>query len=411
MDENAKWDRRLRFAYSAEPPRSSPRARGKPQYANLSLFVAALLLGACGDFEPHFQDERGNSAGTAGFAGASAVGGSTSGGNAGAAGSAGGGMMTNRGGSSGVGGSSADGGRAGDGSGGKAAASGSDGGSGISGASGVAGRGGAAGAAGAGGGGGNVSIPRGTCCASGDCLCHGPDPSGLTSANGPFDTATFTISTGTVHYPTDAEPPFAAVALCGGFLNTGPEMAPWGPFYASHGIVTIITTTTGADLPDLRATKLLASIEAIKAENTKSGSPLNGKLAGRYGTSGYSMGGGGTTIASVTDPTLRSSVGLAPWAPVGDNVRVPTLLLCGATDGTAPCDMSETAYTAIDATTPKMMVIIPATAHLAWFGPKDAGDGISGETALAFQKVFLEGDERWRPFLLQAGGTKTTNIE
>jgi hypothetical protein len=188
-------------------------------------------------------------------------------------------------------------------------------------------------------------------------------------------------------------------------------MAPWGPFYASHGIVTIITTTTGADLPDLRATKLLSSIAALRAENTRSSSPLHGKLAGRYGTSGYSMGGGGTTIASATDSTLRTSVGLAPWAPTGANVRVPTLLLCGATDGTAPCSMSDTAYTDIAAPTPKMMVTIAATSHLEWFGPTEAGGGISGESALAFQKVYLEGDERWRPFLLESRGTVTTNIE
>jgi pimeloyl-ACP methyl ester carboxylesterase len=251
----------------------------------------------------------------------------------------------------------------------------------------------------------------GTCCADGDCLCHGPAPTELTSANGPFQTSTFTIETGTVHYPTDAPPPFAAVALCGGFLNTGPEMEAWGPFYASHGIVTVITTTTGADLPDLRARKLLASIWAVDAENTRSGSPLNGKLAGRYGTSGYSMGGGGTTIASASDPTLLSSVGLAPWAPTGTNVTVPTLLLCGATDGTAPCSMAEGAYLGIADSTPKMMVTIPATDHFGWFGPTDAGGGISGETALAFQKVFLEGDERWRPWLLQSRGSSTTNIQ
>jgi dienelactone hydrolase len=138
---------------------------------------------------------------------------------------------------------------------------------------------------------------------------------------------------------------------------------------------------------------------------------LNGKLAGRYGTSGYSMGGGGTTLASVTDPSLKSSVGLAPWTPVGENISVPTLLLCGASDGTAPCSMADGAYTAIPATTPKMMVTIAGTAHLDWFGPTDAGGGVSGETALAFQKVFLEGDERWRPFLLEARGTLATNIQ
>ena len=255
-------------------------------------------------------------------------------------------------------------------------------------------------------------IGSGTCCSDGDCLCHGPDPTGLTSSNGPFNTASYTISTGTVYYPTDAEPPFAGVALCGGFLNTGPEMETWGPFYASYGIVTVITTTTGADFPDVRATKLLAAVDELKGENGKAGSPLSGKLAGRYGTSGYSMGGGGTTIASGQAPTLRTSVGLAPWGPDGNGVQVPTLLLCGDADTVAPCTQAQGAYTNIPNTTPKMMMSIPGTTHFNWFSPTDAGGGMSGETALAFQKVYLEGDERWKPFLLQGRGSAvTTNIQ
>jgi hypothetical protein len=58
-----------------------------------------------------------------------------------------------------------------------------------------------------------------------------------------------------------------------------------------------------------------------------------------------------------------------------------------------------------------MMVVISGATHLNWFGPTQAGGGVSGETALAFQKVFLEGDERWRPYLLQSRGTVTTNIQ
>ena len=188
-------------------------------------------------------------------------------------------------------------------------------------------------------------------------------------------------------------------------------MAPWGPFYASHGIVTVVTNTLGTDGPDIRATKLLAALTQLKAENTKSGGPLNGKLAGRYGTSGYSMGGGGTTLASSTDSTLRTSIGLAAWGGNGTGVTVPTLLLCGSADTVAPCSMSESVYPAINANTPKMMVNIAGATHFNWFNPTDAGGGNSGETALAFQKVFLEGDERWRPFLLQTRGTKTTNIK
>jgi len=190
-------------------------------------------------------------------------------------------------------------------------------------------------------------------------------------------------------------------------------MADWGTFYASHGIVTVITTTTAIDLPDLRATKLLAAIEELKGENTKSGSPLLGKLADRYGTSGYSMGGGGTTIASGTNATLKASVGLAPWGASGAGVQVPTLLLCGGSDTTAPCSMTDSAYTQIPAATQKMKVSIDGVSHLDWFGPTIAGGGTSGKYALAFQKVFLEGDQRWKPLLLSAptNGTATTNLQ
>jgi len=195
----------------------------------------------------------------------------------------------------------------------------------------------------------------GECCQGGDCLCHGPVPSALTSARGPFKTATFRIAAGTVHYPTDAEPPFAAVAICGGFLNTGPEMASWAPFYASYGIVTVITSTGAADIPAIRASKLLETIKQLKAENTKSGSMLNGKLSGRYGTSGYSMGGGGTVMASVQDGSLKTSVGLAPWDGDGARVKVPTLLFCGNVDTVAPCLMAEGVYAGISDPTPKMV--------------------------------------------------------
>jgi dienelactone hydrolase len=262
-------------------------------------------------------------------------------------------------------------------------------------------------------GGTTVVVGKGECCSDGDCLCHGPAPTELTAKAGPFKTAELKLSLGTVYYPTDAEPPFAAIALCAGFTNTGPEMADWGPMYASHGIVTIITTTGAADDPGTRGTKLLAAIAQLKTENSGTSSPLAGKLSGRYGTSGYSMGGGGTTMASGTDATLKTSIGLAAWGGTGRNVKVPTLLLCGGSDTVAPCNMSEPVYTAITEPTPKMMISIPGVTHFDWFGPLDAGMGTSGKYALAFQKVYLEGDERWKPLLLSkpSSGTMTTNIK
>jgi pimeloyl-ACP methyl ester carboxylesterase len=219
------------------------------------------------------------------------------------------------------------------------------------------------------------------------------------------------MSTGTLHYPTDAEPPLAGISICPGFTNTGPEMAPWGPFYASWGIAVVVTNTEGLDPPNVRGDKLVAAIEELKKQNIGSG-PLAGKLSDRFGTSGYSMGGGGTTFASAKAPSYRTSVGLAAWGPDGTNVKVPTLFLCGDTDTVAPCSGSETAYNAMGST-PKMLVKIPNANHFAWFGPGDAGQGISGAYALAFQKVYLEGDERWKPLLVAkpSSVSVTTNIQ
>jgi hypothetical protein len=249
----------------------------------------------------------------------------------------------------------------------------------------------------------------GKCCPDGKCLCHGPDPKGLTSAKGPYKTASYTIAgTGCVFYPTDAEAPFAAVTIADGFLGAGGcgsfQTGQWGPLYASWGIVAMIVDTGSSDQPNVRGRALIKGITAFKAENTKSGSPLNGKLSGRYGTSGFSMGGGGTSYASQTDKTLLSSVALMPWGPVTSGITTPTLVVCGSSDGTAPCAQHGSGlYRGIPNTVQKMRVQI----NSGHAGQPSSGGGKSGEYGLAFTKVFLEGDLRWRPFLVSAASEES----
>jgi hypothetical protein len=224
--------------------------------------------------------------------------------------------------------------------------------------------------------------------------------------NGPYQTSSFVSSTGTIYYPTDANPPFSGVSICPGFLNTGPEMTSWGPFYASWGIVCVVTNTGAADLPNVRGTELGNAIQDLKTQNTTSGSALYGKMAGRYGTSGYSMGGGGTTFASEADTTLKTSVGLAAWGPDGTTVQTPTLFICSDSDTVAGCSGSTSAFSAMPGGVPKMLLDIPGQSHFNWFNPTDAL-GESGEYGLAFQKVFLDGDDRWKALLstMPASGT------
>lgn len=213
---------------------------------------------------------------------------------------------------------------------------------------------------------------------------------------------------GCVFYPTDAPPPYAAVAIADGFGGSGGcdsvQTQEWGPLYASHGIVSMIIETGTGDQASARGAALIEAIAAFKAEHEKSDSPLFGKLAGRYGTSGFSTGGGGSAVATQTDATLLSSVAIMPWGSESAG-SVPTLIVCGESDGVAPCSAYGTkAYAAVGGMAPKMRVTV-ASGHN---GQPSAAMGATGAHALAFQKLFLEGDERWRPLLVAAMSDEST---
>jgi dienelactone hydrolase len=213
---------------------------------------------------------------------------------------------------------------------------------------------------------------------------------------------------GCVYYPSDAQPPFAAVAISDGFGGSGGcdsvQTNEWGPFYASHGIVAMIIETGTGDPPNARGQALLDSLAALKAENDRAGSPLHENLAGRYGTSGFSNGGGGTTYAAASDKSLLTSIAVMPWG-FADGGSVPTLIFCGTNDSIAPCEAHGTpGYAKLDASTPKMRVTVMSE----YDGQPSAGMGSSGAYALAFQKVFLEGDQRWRALLVAAKSEATT---
>lgn len=256
-----------------------------------------------------------------------------------------------------------------------------------------------------------AAMGDGSCCADGNCLCREEPPSALTDEDGPYEVDSYAHSAGCIYYPTDAEPPFAAVAISDGFGGSGgcgrTQTDGWGPLYASHGIVAMIINTGSGDQPNVRGQKLGAGIDAFKEENEDSASPLHGKLAGRYGTSGFSMGGGGTSYASRDDSSLLSSVAIMPWGPVNSGVEVPTLVICGSSDTIASCSShGNSLYNGIDDSVSKMRVVVQS-GHA---GQPTAGGGNSGKYGLAFQKLFLEGDERWRP-LLASAESEESNIE
>jgi dienelactone hydrolase len=217
---------------------------------------------------------------------------------------------------------------------------------------------------------------------------------------------------GTVYYPTNAEPPLSAVVMCPGYSATQSSIADWGPFFASHGIVLVtIDTYTTLDQVTQRADQLLDALDDLKAENTRLGSPLRGDLsAERYGLAGWSMGGGATWIVTADHPELKSAVTLAGHnLTAGGSVgslgsRVPTLIMNGATDVSilGGLGQSESAYEAIPNSTPKLLYVMALEGHFSW-GTPATNNNASGRYVLAWEKVFLEGDQRYQRFLLERG--------
>jgi dienelactone hydrolase len=264
-----------------------------------------------------------------------------------------------------------------------------------------------------------------TCCSDGDCVCRGANPSLTTlESNGPFRYGSYSwgfptwgYGGGTIFYPTNAEGPYSAVVMCPGFTAAKSSIEDWGPFFASHGIVLmVIDTITTLDQVVQREDEILSALDALKQENTRTGSPLKGKLSkDRYGLAGWSMGGGATWLATAAHPEIKSAVTLA-----GHNLtasgglgslgsRVPTLMMNGALDTTilGGLGQSEDAYDAIPSSTPKLLYVMAFDGHFSWGTPTTNGNA-SGRYMLAWQKTFLEGDTRYRKFLLEPGPNATT---
>lgn len=251
----------------------------------------------------------------------------------------------------------------------------------------------------------------------------GPDPtkdSASGAAMGPFKTGNLTMgykdmpgfASGTIWYPTDeaAKPPYACISVVPGFTAPESSIREWGPFLASYGIVTFtIMTNSATDQPDQRATALLDALESCKAENERTDSPLVGKIdKARLGVAGWSMGGGGTLIASSKTPSLKAAVSFAAWGPMGGAMNMVPVLMFEATADPLAANMSDDYYMSTPDSVSKMLFEVEGAGHDVANSPKNQM-GIIGLYGLSWFKVFLEGDMRFKQFLTAPKPSITTS--
>ena len=260
---------------------------------------------------------------------------------------------------------------------------------------------------------GETAAPAGDCPAG--AICHDATPSASTSRAGTHKVERYTIPRssehggGTVYWPGDVES-FSGAVYCPPLTGVQRMYADWGPFLASHGIALVtMDTRSTSDSVQSRGGQLAAMVKQFRGDATRSGSPIAGKLnPQRIGTMGWSMGGGATWIAAAKDPTLKSSISMAGHNATGGGAgnsrgtTVPSMQLAGQTDTTILGGMgqSQGVYGIIPESTPKILYVVRGVGHMSWGGPT-AATASAGEMTLAFQKTFLDGDTRWKKFLVK----------
>ncbi|MCW8194117.1 hypothetical protein F6455_04880 [Proteobacteria bacterium 005FR1] len=211
----------------------------------------------------------------------------------------------------------------------------------------------------------------------------------------------------TVWYPANKQQPFGAVAISPGYTETQDAISWWGPFLASHGYATLIFNTNGPkDFPDLRAKGLMAALDILTGENSRSGSPLEGKLAtDKLAVMGHSMGGGAALIAAHGhSDKIRAAIPFTPWQPNADfsGVTIPTLIIAGEGDNIAKAaEHSRLHYDAIPETTIKGYLEFTGGNHFIGNNQRSNLEVHPqiGRYALAWLKLYVDGDDRYRPFI------------
>ena len=231
--------------------------------------------------------------------------------------------------------------------------------------------------------------------------CEGVTVENLSNP-GPFEVLTLNESDGirigpdysgaTIYYPVNATPPFASIAIVPGFNSLPFTVEQWGPFYASHGVVTIIIGTNSLfNFPEARALALLDALDTIRAENSRINSPLEGALnLNQLAVSGWSMGGGGAQRAAVLDDRISGVVALCPYLLNANlNHESSLLIFSGENDPTAPPGIhADIHYDSTPNETNKLLFEIDNGNHSVANSP-NGGNGIIGKIALTWLKLFL----------------------
>jgi hypothetical protein len=220
------------------------------------------------------------------------------------------------------------------------------------------------------------------------------------------------VHNATVYYPKNAGA-VGALVFCPPFTIQQSGFRAWGPWFASHGIISVLmNTTTAMDFPDSRATQQWSVVTRLRNNPTnREGTQLD---PNRIGVMGWSMGGGATWINSGTHSgQVKMAISLAghnmtAMAPAskGNGIRCPLLLLNGATDVTILGGLGQSEGVYRSANGPSVLAVKANRGHMSWGSPSAPGAGMAG-LVLAFTKTYLNDDDSWKSHIVRPSTLST----
>ena len=220
----------------------------------------------------------------------------------------------------------------------------------------------------------------------------------------------------TIYYPVNSNGNYASIVLVPGYMNTESTIQNWGPFLASHGIVTMtIGTNSLTDNHIQRKDALLDAIISLKNENNRLASPLYAKLATTtIAVGGFSKGGGGAQLAAVDAPDLKAVVALYPWLDNPSqsdlNHNIPVIIVSGELDLIAPpSSHADVHYDYTPNTTNKLKYEVEFASHDALSGPT-GGNGEVGKRVFSWLQTYLLDDSCYCPLMLVPATTSSEYI-
>tara|TARA_Y100000758_G_scaffold21845_1_gene15012 strand:+ start:189 stop:3287 length:3099 start_codon:yes stop_codon:yes gene_type:complete len=226
---------------------------------------------------------------------------------------------------------------------------------------------------------------------------------------------------GILYYPTDAVGYLPAIVYIPGYAGTISSNENWGPFLASHGIVTMfVNANIWWASNETRAAALLDGLVTFQDENQRPGSPLYGNLnLNQLAVAGHSRGGGAALLAAAAEPSVNAVLALAPWLEdqfinaTSLDQDVPVLFLSGQLDESAPNDVhTNLFYAYTPETTDKLLYEISGGDHFIVKDPSN--NSAMAMKALYWLEKYLTNDPTHCDLLIEEPTTASqflTNVE